>query len=316
MIGESESTSDRNISVEIQPSAEVDAATEFNIKCRVMLPSREDRGDLAVSIRDHDNAQVARAQLTQADGELYESDEITITAPSVEGAQTWLAVVLHNGDEAGTSPDSLCSTEFTFIVRAHAARVNVWDLPTAITAGVRFGFRAGVKCSAGCRLSGAELSIFDGDGVQVGSGSLRDEVWQGTSALYFAEIEARAPATVGDHRWEVRFPASQSGVPHASGMHAFTVRSVSEPDCRVRIEVLDSQTRQPIKGARIVMHPYRAVTAEDGVTKIRLVGGTYKLLVSATRYIAVSRTIEVTEDATVTTELTLEPVFDSASFYV
>lgn len=316
MIAESESTSDRYLSVEILPSAEVDAATEFNIKCRAMLSFRGDRGDLAVSIRDPGNTEVARVPLTHVDDDLYATDEITITAPSAEGAQTWCAVVLPDGDEDGTSPDSIYSTEFTLIVRAHAARLNVWDLPTAITAGERFVFRAGIKCSAECRLSGAELGIFDSDGVQVGTGRLRDDVWPGTSALYFAEMEVRAPATVGDHTWEVRFPASHSGVPHASGAHTFTVKAVSEPDCEVKIEVLDSEKRHPIKGARIVMHPYRAITGGDGVGKIRLVRGTYKLLVSATRYVAVAKSIDVTEDATVTTELALEPVIDSASYYV
>lgn len=315
MIEERGSPFDRTISVETLSPGEVDAASEFTIKCRVTLRPRDDWGDLAVSIRDHDNAEVGRVPLAQVDDVIYAAEDIKIIAPSAEGAHTWRAVVLWDGNEDGASPDGF-STEFTFIVRAHVVRVNVWDLPTAITAGESLALKAGVKCSAGCRLSGAELGIFGTDGVQVGTGRLGDGVWPGSSALYVAEIEITAPATVGDHTWEVRVPASRTGLPHASGAHTFTLRTVSEPDCEFKIEVLDAETRHPIKGARVVIHPYRALTADDGVARIRMVRGTYKLLVSATRYVAISRTIEVTDDAAVTIELSLEPVFDPASFYV
>ncbi|MBX3560160.1 carboxypeptidase regulatory-like domain-containing protein [Chelatococcus sp.] len=84
----------------------------------------------------------------------------------------------------------------------------------------------------------------------------------------------------------------------------------------MRIEAFDADKQTPIPGARVVMHPYRAVTGEDGVATIHLVKGTYKLLVSASRYIGNAETVDVRDNATLRTQLTLEPAHDPASYYV
>ena len=91
------------------------------------------------------------------------------------------------------------STEFSFVAMAHAASVNVWGLPSAIAAGERFKLKVGVKCSARCKLTGTPLSIFDHEGARVGTENLFGDVWPGTSALYFAEVEALTPLTPGDY---------------------------------------------------------------------------------------------------------------------
>jgi hypothetical protein len=217
-------------------------------------------------------------------------------------------------EEDGKSYDA-SSTEVAFAVKAHAMRLNVWALPTAIAAGDRFTFKAGIKCSAGCKLTGKELSIFDGDGIQVGCETLLDGVWPGTSALYFAEVEGNAPFTVGRQKWEVRISASGSGTPHAAGALTVVVNVVDPPDYEVTVEALDAGTQTPIERARIVMHPYRALTGENGVAKLRVSKGNYKLLVSGSKYIATARTIEVTDNVIVRAELALEPIVDPSSYY-
>ena len=58
------------------------------------------------------------------------------------------------------------------------------------------------------------------------------------------------------------------------------VRVVSAPDCEVTVRALDREKQTPIKGARVVMHPYRAVTDENGVAKVRVARGQYDILVS------------------------------------
>lgn len=314
MANQGDRTSDSSVSVEVSPS-EVDAATDVTIRCRVTLPSEVDHRRAAISIRDQDNAELAFAPLTQLDGDHCITDEIRITAPAKTGEHIWRAVLLWTAD-GDSAPHVGSATDFTIAVKAHIAKLSVWDLPPAITIGERFTLKAGIKCSAGCNLAGSELGIFDADGTQLGTGTLRDDVWPGTSALYFADMDVTAPVTVGDHTWEVRVPASHSGVPHASGAHAFTVKAVNVADCEVTIEAFDAEKQRPISGARIVMHPYRAVTGADGTAKIRLVKGTYKLLVGATRYFATAQTVDVTEDVTLRTELAFEPAEDSASFYV
>lgn len=313
MVAKSDSTPDHYTwTIEVSP-AEVDAEAEFTVKCRVTFPPGRDRSGLTVSIRDHDDAELAIAELTQLDGDVYATDEILLKAPLTEGEHICRAVLIAQ-EEDSTSYDEI-SAEFSFVVKAHAVRLNVWGLPTAIAAGERFTLKAGIKCSAGCKLTGRELSIFDGEGIQIGTGNLLDEVWPGTSALYFAEVEAKAPLTVGNHKWEIRIPALGSGIPHAAGAHDFTVNVVDPPDCEITVEALDAAEQAPIGGARVVMHPYRALTGENGVAKVKVVKGTYNLLVSGSKYMATARTVEVTENITVKVELTLQPPDDSNSYY-
>jgi hypothetical protein len=251
--------------------------------------------------------------LRQIDGGTFIANEILLTAHLSVGEHIFRAVLIVH-EEDGTSYEA-SSTEVAFAVKAHAMRLNVWALPTAIAAGDRFTLKAGIKCSAGCKLAGKELSIFDGDGIQVGCGTLLDEVWPGTSALYFTEMEGNAPLTVGKHKWEVRISAWGSGTPHAAGALTFDVNVVDPPDCEVTVEALDAGTQTPIERARIVMHPYRALTGENGVATLKVSKGNYKLLVSGSKYIASTKTIEVKDDITVRAELTLEPIVDPASYY-
>ena len=124
------------------------------------------------------------------------------------------------------------ATEFSFTAMPHAASVNVWGLPSAIAAGERFRFKVGIKCSAGCKLAGRPLSIFDHEGAQVGAASLRDDVWPGTSALYFAEVEAQAPLATGDSRWQVETPGSEPGRAPCGRLITFAVKVVARPITR------------------------------------------------------------------------------------
>jgi hypothetical protein len=185
--------------------------------------------------------------------------------------------------------------------------VNVWGLPTAIAAGERFGFKVGIKCSAGCKLTGRQLSVFDHDGAQVAAASLHDVIWPGTSALYFAEVEANAPLTAGDYQWQVGTPEWASDVPHAAGSFTFAVKIVDPPDHEVTVEALDSERRTPIKGAHVLLHPYRTFTDESGVAKVKVAKGRYKLFVSGFNYIAWENIIDVAGDVTARAELAAEP---------
>ncbi len=294
--------------------AEVDAGAEFAITCRVAPPPGSDPSGFGVSIRDRENAELAFAELSRSGGETYATDVILLKAPLSVGEHRFRAVVIvQEGD--GTAYDA-SSTEVAFVVKAHAIRLNVWDLPTAIVAGESFTLKAGIKCSAGCKLASRKLEIFDAEGNKIGAGKLRDEVWPGTSALYFAEVECKAPFVLGNHKWEVRFAAPDSGVPHAAASLAFDVKVVDPPECEVTVEAVDADSRTPIGGARVVMHPYRALSGANGVAKLNVVKGNYKLLVSASKYLAKTRAVEVPENITIRAELTLEPVIDPASYYV
>jgi hypothetical protein len=291
----------------------VDAGAEFTVRCQLRVLPGRDHVDLGVSIRDTDDVELAYAELVQCDGQVYVTEEIQLEAPLAVG-ECVLRAVLVTPEQDGTSPNEM-STEFAFVVKAHAMRLNVWGLPAAITAGERFTFNIGIKCSAGCGLTGRELIIVNGEGDEVGTATLRDDVWPGTGALYFAEAVCDAPLAVGSQRWEARIAASGSGVPHAAGAHAFSVRIVDPPDCEVTVEAFDAARQTPIGNARVVMHPYRAFTGENGVATLKVVKGNYSLLVSGTRYMGTTRTLEVRENITVRADLILEPPDDYTTHY-
>ena len=194
----------------------------------------------------------------------------------------------------------------------HAAQLNVWDVPSATAARERFRFSIGVRCSAGCDLGGQRLSIFDQEGLSVCTATLGHDVWPGTEALYFAEVEAEAPLTAGIHRWDVRIAEWVSELPHAADSFPMVVRVVSPPDCEVTVEAVDRERQTPIKGARVVMHPYRAVTDENGIARVRVARGQYDILVSVSQYMPVSTSVEVTADMFSRAELDADRPWESS----
>jgi hypothetical protein len=294
----------RTCAVEVAPS-EVDAGAELTVRVRASCPHGCDLSGQSVSIRNQDGTELASAGLTELDDEACAAGAVVLQAPLQVGEHVYRAV-LAASEKDGVLHDAT-ATEFAFVVLAHAASANVWGLPSAIAAGERFSFKVGVKCSAACRLSGRPLRIFDHDGAEVGAASLRDNVWPGTGALYFAEVEAQAPLTPGDYQWQVETLASESGVPHAAGAFNFAVKVVRPPDHDVTVAAYDGERQTPIKGAHILLHPYRALTDETGVAKVKVAKGRYTLVVSGFNYIAYQTIIDVAGDVTTRAELTTEP---------
>jgi hypothetical protein len=193
----------------------------------------------------------------------------------------------------------------------HAVELTAWDVPSATVAGERFKVSVGVRCSAGCNLSGRELSLLNQEGSRVGTVKLGREVWPGTEALYFAEVEARAPLEAGSHQWEATITGWDTELPHAAGSFPLTVRVVSAPDCEVTVRAVDREKQTPIEGARVVMHPYRAVTDQNGMARVRVARGQYDVLVSGSRYMPARTSIEVTADMITSAELDTELPWES-----
>jgi len=137
---------------------------------------------------------------------------------------------------------------------------------------------------------------------------LSGDRWPGTTGLYFAEVELEAPAEEGLYTWSVKCAESDDGIPHDEGSVDFGVRVVGRPEYVVKVETVDKESRIPLSGARVVMHPYRAVTNERGIAEVWVVKGAYKLFVSQTSYITFGLPVEVTADMTARVELDLEPV--------
>jgi hypothetical protein len=294
----------RVCAVEVSPS-EVDAGAELAVTVRVSCPNGCDLRGQRVSIRNPDDTELAHVEATEFNGETYVTSAFVLRAPLDLGEHIYRAVLAAHEKDGVLHEET--STEFSFATKAHGASVNVWGLPSAIAAGERFRLKVGIKCSAGCKLTGRLLGVFDHEGTQVGAGNLRDDVWPGTNALYFAEVEAQAPLATGDYKWQAKTPEWDSGVPHAAGSFTFRVNVVSPPDYEVTVVAFDREKQAPIDGAHILLHPYRSRTDEKGVAKVKVTRGRYRLFVSGFNYIPHESDIDVAGDVTTRVELTAEP---------
>src|SRR5262245_41713005 len=290
--------------VEVSPD-EVDAGAEITLTVHVEDPGQADLTQPSISIRNHDDVELARAELTESEDGDYEADDIVLSAPKSVGEHVYRAVVVA-ADKDGALQDQ-ASAEVRFVVKAHAAQLNAWDVPPVLVPGERFKFTVGVRCSAGCDLAGRDFSLVDRDGTQIARATLGQTVWPGTDALYFAAVEVEAPSVAGNHSWEVQTAALTPDLPHDAGSLAVGLKVVRPPNCEVTIEAIDREKQTPIKGARVVMHPYRATTGENGLAKLKVTEGRYDILVSASKYAPFSMVVEVTSDVITRAELDVEP---------
>jgi hypothetical protein len=220
--------------------------------------------------------------------------------PDEPGVQTTSAVdvspvVVDDGAETPLQP--------------HAVSVVAWDIPSAIVVGEKFRMKVGIKCADECDLANIDVGIYDEQGTQVATRTLPPERWPGTTGLHVAEVELEAPAAEGLYTWSVRSPARADGeTAHTEDSISFGVRVVGRPEYLVTVETVDKSDQTPLSGARVVMHPYRAVTDERGIAKVRVAKGAYKLFVSQTRYVTFGLPVEVEGDMTARAELNVEPV--------
>ena len=231
---------------------------------------------------------------------------LVLKAPVTAGGYTWSAMC-PAVVKRGTSYIE-ASTPISFTVTPHTTYIVAWDIPSDIVVGERFRIKVGIKCSSGCRLANNDFGIYDHEGTQVAVGTLSDERLPGTAGLYVAEVELDAPASEGLYTWSVKHLQSGIGIPHAESSSDFGVRVVRHPEYLVTIETVDKVTQTPLSGARVVMHPYRVITDEHGVARVRVAKGAYKLFVSQTNYLTFGLPVEVAADMTARAELDLEPV--------
>ena len=287
--------------VEVSPD-EADAGTDITLKVQLAYSGKDDLRAPRVSIRDAEGAELVQAELIEAeDDDAYVSEDIVVAAPRSAGEYVFRAVVLVP-DKDGALQE-LAASDVPIVVKAHQAALNAWDALSAIVAGSHFKFMVGVRCSAACCLAGQELGVFDGEGKQIGGAKLGSEIWPESDALYVAEVEAEAPSSTGAHQWEVRTAAWDCELPHAAGAVAVPLRVVAAPDYEVTIEAFDREKQTPIKGARVVMHPYRATTDESGIARVKVTKGHYEIFVSAAKYVSIATSADVTADMITRAEL-------------
>jgi len=290
-------------SVEASPS-EVDAGADLTLKGKVACsPAGDLRGE-SLRIMDQDGALVVSVELGEFDGETNETGEFVVKAPIRPAAYTWLAVC-PACTTTGVSREET-SAPFSFTVKPHSTSVVVWDVPSTIECGEKFSVKLGVKCSSECRPDGWTVEVRDHDGKKQATPTLSGEPWPGTAALYYTEVDLSAPDTEGLHAWEAKAPLDGLDVPHAECTARFDVRVVPTPECLLTVVAIDMESQTPVKGAKVVVHPYRAFTDEHGVAEVRVPEGEYRLFVSGKKYFPFRSDVEIKTDLTVRAELAVD----------
>lgn len=299
-------------SAEVSPS-EVDAGADMTLTGKVLCSPVGDLRGATLLVKDQDGALVHSIELAEFDGEANETGQCVVKAPVRPGAYTWMAVYPAYA-EAGVSHETT-SVPCSFTVRPHKTRVVVWDTPSAIECGEKFRVKIGVKCSSECRPDGWAFEVRDHDGNELARARLNENPWPGTAALHYAEVDFTAPDTEGLYTWEAKAPGAGLGVPHAECVENFCVRVVPAPECLLTVEAMDADTRTPVKGAKVVLHPYRAVTDERGIAEVKVPKGEYRLFVSGKNYFPFRSDREVSTDMTIRAELAADPVLSDAEIW-
>ena len=308
----------------------VDAGAEMTLQGKVTCSPACDLRGHTLLVKDQAGADAVSVELTEFDGKTNDTREFVVKAPVKPGGYAWLAVCPVVVKNDISYPEA--STPISFTVTPHTTNVVVWDIPSAIVVGERFRIKVGMKCSNECNLANSEFGIYDhglegsgigdrgsaeGSGIRdqgskegrrVATGRLSGDRWPGTTGLYVAEVELEAPAAEGLYTWSVRSAESDVEIPHAEGSISFGVRVVSHPEYLVTVETVDKESQTPLSGARVVMHPYKAVTDERGIAEVRVAKGAYQLFVSQSRYLTFGLPVEVEADMTAKAELHVEPV--------
>jgi hypothetical protein len=289
----------------VEAPEEVFAGANMALMIRASSQDSTDFNKMRMVVRNDDGFEVARASLTGSNVTESAPLEMVMTAPVDAGDHTYRAVLIAAQSDDAEREEA--ASEFSFRTTQHTVVLNVWELAPAIEADNKFTLTVGVRCVAGCRLSGRPVSIADQEHRTAGSNTLGDEVWPGTTALYYTSLAATAPKEPGSYRFEVHSPHSDVEPPHAAAVLEFAIRVVPAPEHEVTIHAIDKETGSPLKGARVVLHPYRTVTDDKGIARLKVPKGEYNLLVSAHKHSATGWVENVTADVATTAELEVEP---------
>ena len=199
--------------------------------------------------------------------------------------------------------------------KPHDLRLVVWDTPPAIERGKRFAVRIGLACSAKCRTAGWTVEVHDQDGARRATATVGDDPWPGTDALHHATVALAAPDAEGLFAWKAVTPANEGDGSHTGGNASFQVRVVSTPACLLTVVARDAESQAAVEGARVVAHPYRAVTDERGMAQLKLPAGEYRLFVSGKGYIPFRFDGNVQTDTTIRAELAQDVELSDADIW-
>jgi hypothetical protein len=274
------------LALKTPPPEIIDAGAEFSFSVTAVGLEGKNASYL---VRDADKI-IHSAQLPVAedDGGIA----FTLKAPEESGRHV-LTLEITSGDNASGS------LAFTITTVPHETSLAAWDIPSPLVRGAEFALKVGAKCTSSCALAGKPIEIRDEKGRLMASGALGDAAWEGTTALYWTTLTAKAPKKLGLHEWSASFSGAELKLPHGAATARFSFVAVPEPEHSVQVMVVDKATKAPVEGAQVRLGLYRAVTGENGTARLKVSKGEFALIVTHARYdmpesrVAVARDVRV-----------------------
>lgn len=291
------------LAVDLDPET-ADAGADIFVDAAVLCDPPCDLRGHTLKLEDESGSTIATLVLAECDGGLNEAGIATVKAPLDLGDYRW-SVIFPGFESDGVSYEET-SANVEFSVKAHTTQIVAWGYPPAIVAGERFRLKIGVKCSAECDFSYSAFAVIDHEGRQVASSALSGDVWRGTKALHYTALELQAPDRPGLYRWQIAVPVADRAIPHSEGHAEFGIRIVAKPEHVVRIEAVSVDTKAPLPGALVTMHPYKAVADENGVATFSVAKGNYRLFVAKAGYVNFVRQVKISGDVSIKAELAIE----------
>lgn len=115
----------------------------------------------------------------------------------------------------GVTPDDKASApRRTLRVDVLPPRIQLllWAIPSSIPCGEPFRLQAGAKSSAGTRLAGRRLGIFDSAGQLQATATLHDQPLADTASVYWTALELVAPKQLEGCHYSLRMLDAQGGL--------------------------------------------------------------------------------------------------------
>ena len=239
---------------------------------------------------------------------------LSIVAPRTIGEFRWKIVLLPT--TVGGVDHESAELEFSLETSVHRLSLAAWDVTSPVEIAGRLRLKAGIKCSAGCKLAGELMEVVDAEGNAVGGAATGEAPLSRTEALYWTEFDLAAPSNAGTNLWSVRFLETGSSLPHTPPTptrFSFVASESAEHD--VEIELVEEKTGTPIEGARLRFGPYHVGTDEFGRARLRLPNGEFKVSVYKKNHKASQQTVAVTGDLDLKLRAELVPEKDPYEHY-
>ncbi len=297
-----------NVAVSTPSPAEVLAGRDMTIKVKVSCPHHCNLKGGEIKIVDGSGAVVKASARPALDGTAREPDEWVVRAPAEAGDYAWTAVFA--GQEEGSVHHAESAAPFSFSVKPHPLLVEAWDVPSPLVFNAKFKVKIGARCSAGCNVTGSEFAVYDHDGIKVATGHLGAIPWATKSGQSGAEVELQAPGTEGRYMWEVKFPELDLELAHEASACTFSAGVAGKPEHTVTVLVVDSESRNPLKNANVILRPsiyrgsaYSNTTDESGVARVSVPKGEYHVGATSPGHKSFVKITEVAGELAVTAEL-------------